>query len=164
MKRNALLAIGVAALLLALAYAIAGRWIGTLAAVLVGAAWLAGVWRELPNVSGVGLAGAAIVAAAGPSQGAPAPVLLLGMVAALVAWDLARFAARLRAAGEVADAAAFERAHLRSVGAVAGVGLALGGLALVLRVAISFGWVIFFGVVAIVALGQLVRTLQREGG
>ncbi|KPV48692.1 hypothetical protein SE17_36705 [Kouleothrix aurantiaca] len=163
MKRNALLAIGVAALLVALAYAIAGRWIGTLAAVLVGAAWLAGVWRELPNVSGVGLAGAAIVAAAGPTQGAPAPPLLLGMVAALVAWDLARFAARLRAA-EVADAAAFERAHLRYVGVVAGVGLALGGLALVLRVAISFGWVIFFGVVAIVALGQLVRTLQREGG
>ena len=164
MKRNALLAIGVAALLLALAYAIAGRWIGTLAAVLVGAAWLAGVWRDLPKVSGAGLAGAIVVAAAGPAQGAPALPLLFGVVAALVAWDLARFAARLRAAGEVAGAAAFERAHLRYLAAVAGVGLALGCLALVLRVAIGFGWVIFFGVVAIVALGQLVRTLQREGG
>ena len=163
MKRNALLAIGVAALLLALAYAIAGRWIGTLAAVLVGAAWLAGVWRELPSVSDVALVGAIVVAAAGPPQGAPALPLLLGVVAALVAWDLARFAARLRAA-EVADAPALERAHLRYVGSVAGVGLVLGGLALVVRVAIGFGWVILFGVVAIVALGQLVRMLQRDGG
>ena len=105
-----------------------------------------------------GVAGAA---AAGVLLGVAGALALAGVVAGLAGWDLGRFARRAHGAG-LAAGEALERAHLRRLLLVLGAGLALGGLALSLRVSLSFGWALLLAGLAIGALARAIRLLGRE--
>jgi hypothetical protein len=161
-KHSVGVSIGIATLLLALAYAMGGRWIGTATSVALGCLWLVGLWRGWTGMEALGLIGAVGIAALGVWFALSTPVLLAGVVAALVAWDLDRFVRRTRNAGHVAEAAALTRAHLQWLLVVAGLGLALGAVAAGIQVPLSFGWALLLGMVVILGMSRAIRSLTRE--
>jgi hypothetical protein len=88
--------------------------------------------------------------------------MLFGVIAALAAWDLAHFAARLRDAGTRPPPPDLARGHLRQLAAVAAAGLLLGGIALGVRVELTFGWALLAAMLAIVGLSRLIRSGGSE--
>jgi len=161
MKFYAAISIVFAALLPASGYALGGRWIGAAACVALGGLWLAGLRRGSNGIEGLGLVGFVAIAAVGVWLDLAAPLLLVGAVAALVAWDLDRFAQRLLSAGHVEAAPVLVRAHLKWLLIVAGLGLLLGLLAGGIQVPLSFGWVLGLGALAIVGLSRAIRAFNR---
>jgi hypothetical protein len=152
-----------AALALAAGYAANADRVGSALGVALGLLWLAGLWRGWGWVASPALACLAGLAALGALQGLSAAWMLAGAVAALAAWDLDRFARRLRAAGHVVGAADMARAHLRRLLLVAGLGLSIGGAALAVQVRLSFGWALLGGAIAILSLSRVFGFLRRAG-
>jgi hypothetical protein len=153
-----LVALCAAALALGIGYALTSLWIGSVAAVLAGIAWLLAYAVALPTrlhdalwllfmlLAGVGLLLAL-----------PAWLMLIAVVAALCAWDLAHLAARLRGVQRIDQPARLVGAHLRRLGLSAGLGLLLGGLALSVRVGLDFGSATLLALAALILLSQAVR-------
>jgi hypothetical protein len=161
MKLYAAISVVFAALLSATAYALGGHWVGATASIVLGGLWLAGLRRGSNGIEGVGLVGFVGIAAVGAWLELSASVLLVGIVAALVAWDLDRFAQRLRSAGYVEAEPVLVRAHLQRLLIVAGVGLLLGLLAGGIQAPLGFGWVLGLGALAIVGLSRAIRAHNR---
>ena len=161
MKRYATISIVLATLLPVAGYATSGQWIGVAASVALGCLWLAGLRRGWQGTEVLGLAGFVGVAAVGVWLEVAAPILLAGVVAALVAWDLDRFAQRLRSAGQIEQEPALVRAHLRQLPIVAGLGLLLGLAAGIIPAPSSFGWALGLGALAILGLSRVIRAFNR---
>lgn len=142
----------------------------TLAGVLIGAPWIAGCWllgligrqRGWDWSAPLGSIGFVSAAAFGVWRGAPAAWMLFATVSALVAWDLDVFAQRMRRAKRVAGEAELIQSHLRRVSIAGGLGLALGGLAVSVRVEFSFGWALLLGLLALLGLSRAIGFLRRE--
>lgn len=117
--------------------------------------------RLPPKVAFVLFVGAA---AFGLGQDLPSGWMLLGLVAALSAWDLAHFAHLLDGAEGVEQRRLLERRHLRRLLIVDGLGLLLGGAALTVQIQLGFGLVLLLGLLALLGLSRAVRFLRREGG
>jgi len=162
-KRPAILGIGLATLLLTLGYAIGGRWIGAAASVALGCLWLAGLRRSWSGIDSLGLVGFTGMAAVGVWLALAAPILLAGQVAALAAWDLDRFARRLRSAGRVEAESVLVRAHLQRLLAAAGLGLVFGGVALAVQVPLSFGWALLLAALVFLGLSRAIGWFNRAG-
>jgi hypothetical protein len=156
MRLLTLLCVGLATLALALGYASQTLWEGAGLAVAIGLLWLAGDWRSWDWTADVCLAAWVGLAAFGSWQGLPAGWMLIGVVAALAAWDLAHFAMRLSGAGALPPPAELTRAHLRQLAIVAAAGLLIGGIALGMRVELTFGWAILAASLAIIGLSRLI--------
>jgi len=88
--------------------------------------------------------------------------MLVGVVAALAAWDLGHFARRLRGAGVITHPAELTHAHLRRLATVVATGLLLGGIALGIRVELTFGWAMLTAALAIIGLSSLIRAGGKE--
>lgn len=161
MRLLTLLCAGLATLALALGYASSALW-GIGSAVALGLLWLAGDWRGWDWANDVCLAGWVGLAAFGAWQGLPAGLMLLGVVAALAAWDLGHFAARLRDAGAITPPSELTRDHLRRLAGVAGAGLLLGSIALGVRVELTFGWALLAAALAIIGLSRLIGAGGHE--
>jgi hypothetical protein len=146
---------GTAALALALGYAGQALWAGASLCVAIGLVWLAQS-RGAHWATDACLAGWVGLAAFGAWQGLLAGWMLLGLVAALAAWDLDHFAERLRAAGHVAQRTELTRAHLRRLAIVVGMGLLLGSIALGVRYELTFGWALLVAALAIYSLSRLI--------
>ena len=86
---------------------------------------------------------------------------MLGLVAALVAWDLDQFAQRMRVAGRVDGAPELERRHIRRLLIVAAIGGVLGAIGLGLRVRLSFGLALLLAALAMLGLSITVGFLRR---
>src|SRR5215216_4728146 len=99
LKPTTTICIILAALLPAIGYALGGRWIGAVASVALGGLWLVAQQRGWNGVEVLGLVGFVSLAAVGVLLGLAALMLLVGVVVGLVAWDLDRFAQRLRSTG-----------------------------------------------------------------
>ncbi len=143
-----------------------------------------------PLLDGLGLVGFCALAAVGIAVGLAGWIGLAAVLLALAAWDLARFSHRLRQVsatqlspqglddgpdtasppqGPPADlplfdgsaaAARMERIHLARLGLALGGGLALGALALVVRIELTFIVALAVGVVAVYAIARVVRGLR----
>lgn len=153
-----------AAAALATGYGLEGSWSGAVAALVVGAFWLVGQWRKWGWVASMALVLLIGVAAAGQMRGVGGGWMLVGVVVALVAWDLDRFAWRMRVAGHVEGVGALEQRHLWRLLIVAGVGLFLGAVALSIKIRLGFAVAFLLAFVAVVGLSRVVGFLQREGG
>jgi hypothetical protein len=147
-----------AALLPAVGYALAARWLGALLCLIVGAAWFAGARGNLGWATAAGFLLLVGLAGFGALTGVPPGWGLAGVVATLAAWDLSAFAGRLARAGRVVDEPALWQAHLRRLAATLGIGAVLGVLPLLVRLELSFGWLLTLGIVAVVALSRAIRT------
>jgi hypothetical protein len=146
---------GTATLALTLGYAGQALWAGSGICVAIGLLWLGGQWRGAVWAADVCLAGWVGLAAFGAWQSLPAGWMLLGVAAALAAWDIEHFAGRLRGAGHVTQRAELTRAHLGRLAIVVAIGLGLGAAALGLRLELTFGWAILVAGLAIYSLSRL---------
>lgn len=156
------LSIVVAMMALALGYGLGNVWGGVGFTLAMGLLWLLGRWRNwdwtAPSVFALWVG----TAAAGLWLGLGAGWMLVGVVAALSAWDLEYFARRLQDAGHAEQAVALERVHLRRLLAVNVAGLALGAIALGIHIRLSFGLMLVLALVAVWGLSRAVRFLRQE--
>jgi hypothetical protein len=88
--------------------------------------------------------------------------LLAAVVTALAAWDLDAFTGRLAVVPYIADRPGIEKRHLLRLAEVCGAGLALGTLGLVVQVRWTFGAALGLGLVAVLALTQVVAFLRKS--
>jgi hypothetical protein len=156
MRLLTLICAGLATLALALGYAGQALWAGAGLCIAIGLLWLGGQWRGADWVADPCLAGWVGLAAFGAWQGLAAGVMLLGVGAALAAWDLGHFAERLQRAGRVAQRSELTRAHLRQLAIVEMIGALLGAIALGLRLELTFGWALLLAGLAIYSLSRLI--------
>ncbi len=154
--------IGLAAIILAIGYSVGGEWKVSLILLAMGALWWVGHKRHWNLVGSAALVGFVVGAAVGLWMGLPAGWMLVGVVAALSAWDLDHFAQRLRGVERVEMQPALERLHLRRLVSVDGLGLLLAGTALVVQYKFSFDVALVLGLVAVLGLSQMVSYLRRE--
>ncbi len=162
MRSLTLLFASIAAMVLALGYAGQALWAGVGIDIAIGLLWLAGDWRDWDWVAGPCLTGWVSLATFGIWQELPAGWMLVGVVAALVAWDLSHFAARLRAAGAITHPAELTRAHLRQLAIVITAGLLFGGIALGIRLELTFGWAILAAALAVIGISRVLRAGGKE--
>ena len=168
----------VATAALALGYGLNDQLLGILIFIALGLLWLVGQRYAAQVSAGLGLLGFTTGALLGAFYGVANGWVLVGITAALVAWDLHHFIQHARVA-EPTDAdnteaniaytnfrsenmRALERAHLQRLALVSGTGLLLGGLALTIRLTLGFGVVLALGLVAIFGLSRLIRYLRQE--
>jgi hypothetical protein len=162
MRPLILLCAGLATLALAAGYAVQALWFGAGLVLLIGLVWVVGDRRGWDWVAEPCLAGWLGLAAFGAWWGAISGWMLIGLVAALAAWDLRHFDMRLRDGG-IAPANELTRAHLRRLALVAGAGLLCGAIALGIRFDLTFGWALLAGALAVIGLSRLLRAGGSEG-
>lgn len=153
--------VGVAAGSLAVGYALAGRPVWAASIATAGVLWLVLQSRGRAWAGDAGLIGSAGVAAAGLLLDLGAGWMLVGLVGALSAWDLAAFSRWVQDSPEAGEAKALERQHLQRLLLADAIGLGLAMLALQVRIRLRFGLVLLLGVGLMVGLSQAVRYLRR---
>ncbi|MDX9954496.1 MAG: hypothetical protein RBT75_10390 [Anaerolineae bacterium] len=83
--------------------------------------------------------------------------LLVGITAALAAWDLEAFGARMAGVARIEHEHALVRDHLRRLGMVCSAGLLLATLASFVRIQLSFGVALVLASIAVLGLGYVLR-------
>ena len=154
--------IGAATLALLLPFVLAGHWLFSLAIALGGLFWWYGSTRRFPGLSSVFLVAVAAFCVLGVWIDLPALYFLAAMLAGLTAWDLDRFAQRLDGVDRVEAEPVVVRKHLLRLGLVDGLGLIVGGAALLLRTTLSFGWVLLLALVTVIGLTQVYNRFKKE--
>ncbi len=161
--RLAFICVCLATAALALGYGLGRAWIGLAPLLIVGSTWSVGRWRGWGWVASPALTTFVAMATIGLWIGLGGGWMLVGVVAALSAWDLEHFAQRLQCLGRVEGAHTLERAHLWRLLTVDGLGLALGAVALGLRIRLGFAAAFILGLLAVWGLSRAVRFVRREG-
>jgi len=162
MKQIALGSIIFTAMLLALAFIVTNDWIPALSIIVLGVLWSAAVWwRNWDWANAIGLVVFVGIAGFGIWRNLPTFWMLLGSVAALIAWDLAHFAQRLTAAEPLNEGLLLWRPHFERLLIVGGLGLLLGGVAWGFQISLNFGWVVFLGFLMAISLSWVVRVARR---
>jgi hypothetical protein len=154
--------IGLTATALAVGYSLQGYTTAILFFITLGMLWLYGERRMSGWAASVMLVCCVVAAAFGILLGVHPGFLLVGMVAALSAWDLDHFYRRIKSFEQVANEAEMERRHILMLLFVDGLGLLLAGAALVIRTHIAFSVAFLLGLAAAWGLGQLIGFLRRE--
>lgn len=162
MKIFTAISVILAALSLALGYALAGYWTITIFTVVVGLLWLAALWRGWRQVMSLSIIIFVGVAALGTWLGVSTGWLLFGIIATLIGWDLGDFAYRFGPTEHTQDITRLQRIHLQRLIIVAGLGLLLGGIALNFELRLNMWWGIFLGALIIFSLSQAIGRLRRE--
>lgn len=144
-----------ATLTLVLGYALSSLWSGSLAAMALGLLWLVGQRHRLGWPADLGFFSLVATAAFGVWWGLSAGWMLLGLVTALMAWDLDRFIWRLERAEQIEGKVQIQRHHLQRLLLVAGLGLLSGGIALSIQLELNLGWIIFLGLLVFIGLSRV---------
>jgi len=130
--------------------------------VLAGAGWLLAQQRKMVGLESLFLFGFVISAGIGFWLQAAGWLMLLGVVAALGAWDLYTFLLRLGKAQRVEFNSGLGRAHIRRLGLVEIAGLLVGLIGLTLQLDITFWWQILLIFVAVPGLSYIVYRIRKE--
>ncbi len=128
-----------------------------------GAFWLFAGWQRWPWFSAIGLLLTVAAAAFGLWYGFSTGWMLAGAIGGLLAWDLSDFRRRSRYALDISDKDELERRHLARVTIVALLGLGLASVSMVVRLEITFEWIMLLTVVAVFGIIQLVNWLLKRG-
>lgn len=165
MKRTTYLLFGcVIATVLALgfSYALGRHWLGAAIAIGFGGVWLlAHLHGYHPTVTILMWLCLTGVAAAGITLGLSPVLMLIAVVAALCAWDIAHYEQQQNVVSRVDKLEALDRTHLTRLALMALGSLALGAVALLIRVNLGFALALAIALIAIILLGQLVRVALR---
>lgn len=143
-------------------YGLAGWWSWLLAVGGLGLLWLGGYWRGWFWIAPLGLAGFAVAAAAGLLEALGAGWMVLGLVAALCAWDLQDLVHALQDLEPVEAHRTLERSHVRRLLVVAGLSLAVAAVALTVEIKLTFLLALFLGLLVAWSLGRAVGFLRHE--
>ncbi len=163
-ERAFYLSLGAAVGLLAILCLWHHQWALGLAALAVGIAWGGAHWRGWRWLPPVAFAALVALSAAGLWRQLPAAWLVVAVAAALAAWDLDSFAARLARFAPGPDHARLVKDHLVRLLLVVGAGIALGEVSLVIRLTLGLGVVMGLGLLAFLILTQAARLLAGDGG
>jgi hypothetical protein len=87
--------------------------------------------------------------------------LLPAVLAALAAWDLARFQQRIKETQSTENVQEIEKRHLRLLALVLGNGGILASIVLTTRLQIGFGVTLVLGVILIISFGQMYRMVNN---
>jgi hypothetical protein len=188
LRRITYTAILLASAVLAVSFGWAGIWPLALAAVAAGILWAYAFRRHWEGAASLLLVCFVILAALAVNLAGGRLLAPVAVVASLAAWDLHRFLARLRSgfAEDVEDEDAdiedaetvvetapedllleqerreLERQHLRRLLVVSGIGLALAWIAEAARFRLALPVALALGLLAILGLSQVVRSLVRQ--
>ncbi len=165
MKRTKWIASGsivVATLALALGYTLAGEELLAPAFTILGILWLVGFFRQWRMISSLALV--FFVAAAGYAvlkDYSPAFMLVV-VVASLSVWDLESMLSCFSRVKPGAVDVDIENRHLLRLAIVAGMGIVLGTITLLVRIQMSLVMGLLLGLVLFAALSQLIVYLRRS--
>ena len=160
--RLSILMICLATIALGIGYAAAGYW-----PVLPFFAFTGGLWLGLRLLKRGWIHSLALMlytglAAFGVLALASSVWMLLCLAAAVAAWDLEYFLRRLESVEQQEAARLLAQQHLRRLAVVSGLGLLLAGAAMAVEARFTLGAALVVGLLAIVALGQVIGFLRRE--
>ncbi len=142
---------------IALVYGAAGFWPGSMLSVAVGLVWLTGHEMRRDATASAGLVAFTALAAIGLFWRLSAWAMLLGVVGALVTWDLHLFGARLAQAAYVQDHQALLRAHCGRLAIVAALSIILAGLGLGIKLRLNLVAALGLGSLAALLLARFLR-------
>ena len=144
----------VSVLCLAAGYAIAGRWIGMIMALITGLAWLLARKYPASGLSLICLFVSIGLAVVGRLTGSPPVLMICGSALALAVWDLLGLDAALGSASLGEQTHAYEASHLRSLALALGSGLLGMFLGRWLHLQIPFFIMVFLVVLAVFGLDR----------
>lgn len=151
----------IAPVLLSIAFGKEGYLMGIAAAVVLGLWGMFGQWRVMPAWSSdVYLWGMVLLAAIGALMGLANYLLLLAVLSTLGTWDLIRFSKRMAHAPISAETTRIVKHHVYLLGFVLLCGGVLGAGMLITRVQISFSIMVILGIILVISLGEIVRSLN----
>jgi hypothetical protein len=158
------ISIVLAASALIAAYGLGALWLPAAGILVLAGLWFVGQQANWPWMSWLMVALFAGAAAFGALlELSPLP-LVIGLIAALSAWDLGEFDRQLQRADAVEGEHVLKRRHLRRLLVVDGLGLLCAMVALAVQVRLSFGLALVLGLIALVGLSRAIRFLRRETG
>lgn len=152
-----------ASILLAAGYWLSGYAQISLALAILPIIGLIFLWRGWGWVLSILLAIFSGLAAAGFYLEVEPAWLVLGIVAALVAWDQEHLSARIKSAGRIDSQSMLIRKHWIRLGWVCLAGLLLVGLTYLIQVEFTFGLAVFLAILAVIGLSQGIAFLRRSG-
>ena len=127
---------------------------------LLGAAWLLLYLRRLTRFNGLLFVLFGLIAAASVWAGMPIWYGLLGMLFALLAWDLTAFEESLRGVLDLGDVRKMELAHFTRLFLVLGLGSAGVALSRLITVDLTLGSALVFAILSIWGISALVYRLR----
>lgn len=143
--------------------AVQGSWGTGLAVVAVGALAITTISKDWGRPLGAMVFASFVLLAGREVLGQVYPLWgLLAVTAAMIAWDLGSFRARLTIAGSVAHPEALVRKHLSRLAQVALVGFGLGAVGLFVRVDYGIGTVVGLALLLVLGLSQVIAHVRRE--
>lgn len=154
---------------LALGFALRGAPVFVPVFVAIVAVWMIAQHRQwlvaTTTLADISLVAVIALAAIGRLSNALPSLMLVAVVAALTAWDLAHLDRRLRGdqaiAMRVERADEIERHHVQWLLIAAACGLTVAGLAMTIRATLSFGMMFALGILAALALSLTIRYLRQ---
>ena len=151
----------IAPLLLSIAFGTQGYLAGIAAAVILGLWGIFDLWRVMPAWSSdVYFWGMVLLSAIGALIGLATYLLLLAVLSALGTWDLIRFSKRIAYAPITAVTTRIAGHHMRLLSFTLLCGGMLGAGMLITRVQISFSIMVILGIILVISLGEIVRSLN----
>ncbi len=160
-RKLSLVSVGATATVLAAGYVLAGYWPAAAVVFGLGLLWLIGQWRGLSWVAPAGFALSALAAGVGILTSVDPLWMLVGLLAALSAWDLDHFFRLAEEAGRVERARALELQHLLRLTIVDLLGLLFGTLALEAQFRLALGVMLLLGFATALALNRAITTLRH---
>jgi hypothetical protein len=146
---------------LALAYGQEQFWLGSAVALVLGWwAWYGKKKERSAWSADMFMAGVVLLATIGGFQGLRTFLLFIAILGALGAWDLLRFHRRVGQAPSSEEIPQIEKRHLGLLGLALLIAVVVGGLMGAVRMEIGFGITLFFGVLLIITLGEVLRFLR----
>lgn len=156
------ISLGCVTFALVIGYAIGGLWIWTLPILGLAVLWLVGQRRGLKWVASVDFSLFVGFAVIGIWQELSFALMLLGMIAALAAWDMDYFQQRLEDVERVSQREVLERKYLQRLLIIEVSGAILTFTAVSLTVTFSFGSALLLGLLAVIGLSRTIRFLRHE--
>jgi hypothetical protein len=158
------LSIVLAASSLGLAYGLGGLWIPTAGMAAVG---LLGILGQRANKSGmteVAVALFVVAATAGAVLNLSMLVLVVGVIAALSAWNLDGLARELASVDAVKHQRVLQESYLKRLLLVDGLSFLLAAAAATVRLRLSFSIALLVALVGLVGLSRVLRFIRGRSG
>ena len=148
---------------LAVGYGLHGYWPGSLVSLGFAALWVLIRRRSirLSWASSLLFVFSTAAAVMGALIGLVPWLMLLAISSAMAAWDLDFFLRRMETADLILDRARLERQHLLKLGAVEGIALTVGTVALLIHLQVGFGMEVFLGALTVALITQAVGFIRR---
>jgi hypothetical protein len=160
-RRILIISIVFAAFSVAIGYGMGSLWLIAPVFLIVGGGWVYFEWRGWDWPASIFLIGFVAACVFGMLLLLSPLIMLLGVLAALLSWDLDHMSRRLKGVHEECMAECMAKEHLLRLMLVNGCGLVLASAALLIRTQISFMGAIVLSVLVILGVGFTAGYLRR---